>query len=168
MLNFFKRMHKVQIMKTKTILLLLLILMPLFMGAKKDPCIGFHECMFCHPPNSKGFQEHGLSKSALLEIGVPSILEIDLYGGKDFIVTACTNRSYYPVRMRIMDDKQEVLYDNQMDNYKESIGFTLEQTTRISIELTLLAESISQEDFDDNRSCAGLNILWRKTPRLGF
>ena len=146
---------------------LLIFLLPLF-SASKEACIDFYECGACRPENSRDFEIHGLSRSALLEIGQPSSFDIKLYEGRDFIITCCTQRAYYPIRMRLLDDNMEVLYDNQIDDYIESVGFTLDETQTITIEATLLAEDISPDYFDENRSCTGVLIMWRKTPNIGF
>jgi hypothetical protein len=155
-------------MKSKSFILIILATIPFLISAKLDPCIDFHKCMACRALSAKDFQLHGLSRSALLEIGVPSNFDIVLYGGKDFVVTSCSNRMYYPIHMRLFAENREILYDNQMDDYMESVGFSLDTTSTITIELTLLAERVSEQDFDENRSCAGVNILWRMTPKIGF
>jgi len=70
--------------------------------------------------------------------------------------------------MRLMDENSEVLYDNQFDDYIETVGFSMDSTKAVTVELTLLAEKIKPQNFDENRACVGVQIMWRKTPKIGF
>ncbi len=111
---------------------------------------------------------HGLSRSAVLEVGKAASFEIDLYGGKDYIISTCTQRMYYPIHMRILDKEDEVLYDNMVDDYIESIGFTVDTLQTFRVEVTLLCDDLEPEDFDENRACTGVLVMWRHAPDIGF
>ena len=132
-------------------------------------CVNYYKSHECADFNKKGFYLFGQSRSTVLEIGVKSQFEVVLKGERDYIVTCCTERGYYPVHFVLTTkDGGEVLYDNMTDDYMNSIGFTIENTQTIIISVTLLAEGKQPEDFDENRACVGVAIQFRKTPRIGF
>jgi hypothetical protein len=133
-------------------------------------CQKFHESGICGPVVTKeGFKMFGQSKSAMFEINQTSKFLVTFYGEKDYKVICGTEAGYEPVRMRIIDQSDgKVFYDNSEDDYNESIGFSIEKTQQLIVEVTLLAENYQPEDFEENRACIGILILWKRTPQLGF
>ena len=154
--------------RTKAMIILIVLMTPLLFSSNMNSCGEYHKCMLCRPNNARGFHVHGLSRSAVMEPGKTSSFEIDLYGGKDYIISSCTQRRYYPIHMRILNDEKEVLYDNMMDDYVESIGFTVDSLQTYEVEVTLLAEQVNPENFDENRACTGVLVMWRHAPDIGF
>ena len=50
-------------------------------------------------------------------------MNVVFYGQKDYILSFCTHRKLYPVHFVLIDQQtQEVLYDNQEDEFLESLG----------------------------------------------
>lgn len=132
-------------------------------------CPGYYKSSKCTDNQHRDFYMNGQSRSSVLEIGVTSQFEVVLKGGRDYVVTCCANSNFYPIHFTLINkDGGEVLYDNMYDDYMNSIGFTLENTQNVIISVTLLADGKNPEDFDDNRSCVGVAIQFRNTPRLGF
>lgn len=136
---------------------------------KAQRCSDFHKTSACLAKPVEGFKLYGQSRSAFLEINKPFEYKFVLYGNKDFILVLCTEYRYSPIHFRLIDEEtKEVIYDNSAENYVESIGFTNENTRKVILEVTLLAERIKPEDGSDTRACAGFNIQWRKIPKIGF
>ncbi|HAN19469.1 MAG: hypothetical protein A2X13_02225 [Bacteroidetes bacterium GWC2_33_15] len=132
-------------------------------------CSGFHKSKACRHNFPQAFQNYGQSRSAMLEINKTFEYKFVLYGKKDFIFIVCTESNYEPVHFRILDaETKETIYDNANENYIESIGFTNENTRSVILEITLLAERVKPEDGSETRACVGINIIWRKVPRVGF
>ncbi|OFX83814.1 MAG: hypothetical protein A2W99_03000 [Bacteroidetes bacterium GWF2_33_16] len=132
-------------------------------------CNSFHTTPACSPKVTQGFQKFGQSKSGMLEINKPFEYKLVLYGGKDYIFVVCTESGYKPIHYRIINAQtKEVVYDNTEDEYIESVGFTNDYTQTIILEITVLAENIEPQDAYDARACVGINILWRKVPKIGF
>jgi hypothetical protein len=138
--------------------------------ASGQTCYKFHETGACGPIATKeGFKLFGQSKSAIFEINQTSKLLVTFYGGKDYKVICATEKGYEPVHFKIYDASDgKIFYDNMEDDYNESVGFSVEKTQQLTVEVTLLAENYEPTDFANNRACVGILILWRKTPRLGF
>jgi hypothetical protein len=137
--------------------------------------VNYNECSYyyksrdCASYLRKDFYLHGQSRSTVMEINVTSKFEIVLNGGRDYIVTCCTEPGFYPIHYTIESKETgEMLYDNMQDNYLNSIGFSIDNTQTVIISVTLLAEGKEPSDFEENRSCVGVSVQFKKTPRLGF
>ncbi|MFO7827793.1 MAG: hypothetical protein R6V23_04155 [Bacteroidales bacterium] len=132
-------------------------------------CDRFHETSACRLANDGSFKPYGQSKSGVLEINKKFEYKLVLYGEKDFKIGVCTESGFGPVHFKIINARSKtVLYDNITDDYIESVGFTNDFTQSVIIEITVLAEEIEPEDAYDTRVCVGINILWRKAPKIGF
>jgi hypothetical protein len=147
-----------------TILLILTVI-----ELKSQSCTGFYRSKDCVSYVRKGFNLSGQSRSATLEIGATSQFDIVLNGGRDYIISCCTEEDFYPINFKILTlEGNEVVYDNMQDEYMSSIGFTLDNTQTVRVIITLLADEKDPLDFDENRACVGIAIQFRKTPQLGF
>jgi hypothetical protein len=158
-------------MNTRVIVALTILILSAFAAQHTfaQPCRKFHKEGDCRTRQDENFRLFGQSRSALLEIGLTAEHEVTFYAGMDYIVTCCTEFGFYPVHFRLIDiSTNEVFYDNMHDNYFESIGFSTDEPRKVKIEITIKAEEFTPEDFNDNRACAGINILWRKTQQIGF
>jgi len=132
-------------------------------------CDRFHETSACRLANDGSFKPYGQSKSAMVEIKKTFEYKLVLYGEKDFKIGICTEDGFGPVHFKIINARsKEVLYDNITDDYIESVGFTNDFTQSVIIEIIVLAEDVEPEEAYDTRACVGVNILWRKAPKIGF
>jgi hypothetical protein len=131
-------------------------------------CQGFYKSSGCQVSEAKEFKQYGQARSAAVEIGQLYKYQVILYGKKDFIFSVCSEQGIKPIHMRIVDSKtNEVIYDNADDNYNRSIGFAMEKTTTANIEVEILTDK-EKGDPTRNRVCIGVQIWWRKIPKLGF
>lgn len=138
-------------------------------AAQGQRCDGYHKTGDCKIYRSEGFENYGQSRSALLEIKKQTTFKAVFYGQRDYKVVLCTDYGYYPVHFVISNaDTKEILYDNQEDDYIESVGFTIDKTQNLLFDINVLAEDIKAEDAFDLRVCVGVNIYWRKVPKMGF
>jgi len=132
-------------------------------------CKDFHKRRDCVSTEGKGFNLYGQSRSKVIELGSSTAYQVVLYGRKDYIFSFCTERNLYPLHYKITDvETEKVLFDNIEDDYIESIGFTVDETITVNIEMSVLAKGFEPGSFTENRGCLGLLILWRKTPKIGF
>ncbi len=138
-------------------------------NAFSQSCQGFHHHKNCQIYDSYDFNQYGQARSALLEINKSFTYKAVFYGQKDYKMNVCTETGYSPVRYRLINaETKEVFYDNIEDDYVESVGFTIDKNITMIIEVTILAKDIKPEDPIDIRACVGIQILWRKAPKLGF
>lgn len=132
-------------------------------------CNGFNKTKGCTRYNADGFKIYGQSQNALLMVDSTYRCQFVLFGGKQYRISLCTDRGYYPIHFRLIDAKtNEVTYDNETDKYVESAGFAVEKTRQIIVEVTLIPKHQKIEDFMDKTACLGILIQWAKIPTIGF
>ena len=138
-------------------------------GTFAQQCKGFYKSSRCFVRDSKEFKQYGQARSAAVEVGETYRLNAILYGQKDFIVSVCAEQGYKPLHFRIINtENKEVLYDNADDSYNLYVGFAVEKTKSVVVELTILTDKVENKDPTHDRVCIGVQIVWRKIPRLGF
>jgi len=153
----------------KTIITVIILLFIAIVPVKAQYCSNFHESNNCKLSTEGGWKYYGQSKSAMLEINKTYNYKMVLYGEKDFKIAICTEVGFGTVHYRILNARSNnVLYDNISDDYMESIGFTNDFTQSVIFEVEIVAEESEIEGAYEKRGCIGINILWRKVPRLGF
>ncbi len=131
-------------------------------------CTGFYKSSNCYRSESKGFKQYGQAKSTTIEINKLYKCQAILYGKKDYIFSLCTESGFKPLHFRILNNtSNEVIYDNADDNYNPTIGFSMEKTASVLIEAEILMEK-GEKDPNKYRVCLGIQIWWRKIPKIGF
>jgi outer membrane protein assembly factor BamA len=131
-------------------------------------CTGFYKSSDCYRSESKGFNQYGQAKSATVELNKLYKCQVVLYGKKDYIFSLCTESGYKPLHFRIINNiTKEVIYDNADDKYNPTIGFSMEKTTNVTVEVEILVEK-GEKDPNKYRTCLGIQIWWRKIPKIGF
>lgn len=137
--------------------------------AYTQSCQGFYNNSRCYVKEAKGFKAYGQSKSASIEVNKLYKFQVVLYGQKDFIFSLCTELGYKPLHFKLTDNTtKEVIYDNAQDNYNRFIGFAMEKTTDVNVEVEIIMESKDNQDPKNTRVCLGVQIFWRHIPKLGF
>lgn len=147
----------------------ILVLLLISITAQGQRCDGYHKIGDCRIYSTEGFEKYGQARSALLEMKKQASFKAVFYGQRDYKVVLCTDFGYYPIHFVVSNaDTKDVLYDNKEDDYIESVGFTIEKTQNLVFDITILAEDIEAKDAIDLRACVGVNIYWRKVPKMGF
>jgi hypothetical protein len=157
-------------MYLRIIILFLVVVVFSTMKTNAQFCQGFHKSSRCFIDESKDFKQYGQARSAAIEVGQLYKCQVLLYGKKDYIFSICSEQGYKPIHFRLTDsDKNEVIYDNADDNYNRSIGFSMEKTTTVNVEVEILVkDEVKKKDPTNYRVCMGIQIWWRKIPKLGF
>lgn len=108
-----------------------------------------------------GFKLFSQSTGTEIVAREPVEFKLILLGRREYIISLCTEKEYYPIHFTISDDDtKEILYDNKRDKYIESIGFELSNTRYVTI--TAEAPVGKKNDRDDLFSeCMGLYIQYR-------
>jgi hypothetical protein len=150
---------------TISYLLLFLMLLP----AYNQSCMGFYRNPRCYVKEAKGFKPYGQSKSAAIEVNKKYKFQVVLYGQKDFIFSLCTEPGFSPLHYKLTDNQtNEVIYDNEQDDYNQYVGFAMDKTTTVNVEVEIIMEAGDNEDPMKARVCLGVQIFWRHIPKLGF
>ncbi len=146
----------------------LLLLLTLCTGYSQS-CKGFYKTKGCYVNEAKGFKTYGQSKSAAIEVNKLYTFQVVLYGQKDFIFSLCTEPGFKPLHFKLTDnDTKEVIYDNEQDDYNQYVGFAMEKTTNVNVEVEIIMEAGDNVDPKGTRVCLGVQIFWRHIPKLGF
>lgn len=118
---------------------------------------------------AKEFKQYGQARSAAVETGQVYKYQVVLYGKKDYVFSVCTEAGFKQIHFKITDNaKNEVIYDNMEDDYNRSIGFSMEKTTTVNVEVEIVNDEEKTKDPQKYRVCVGVQIWWRKIPKLGF
>jgi hypothetical protein len=151
--------------------LILLIFSALAVQSSYAQCDGYHISSQCKlsSKESKGMFLSTQSRSGTLEANITYSFQIVLFGRMDYKIIFCTQDEFYPVHFVITErESGEVYYDNEVDEYVESIGLTTDKTITFIVEVTLLAEGTEFNDFKQNRGCLGMPVMYRRVPKFGF
>ncbi|OFX83800.1 MAG: hypothetical protein A2W99_03070 [Bacteroidetes bacterium GWF2_33_16] len=137
-------------------------------------CIFAQNCRNFHKENCKtstfyDYKYYGQSRSAVMIANQTVQHKAVFYGRKDYQIIFCTESNHYPVHFVVKNIENDiVLYDNIIDDYVESIGFTIDYTQSLLFEITVIADEENQYYNMENRICLGMQIVWRRIGSLGF
>ena len=156
-------------MKICRLILYSVLLLLSVQTVKAQYCYKYHLERACTSKSRDDFRFYGQSRSALLEVDSASTLSVLFYGNKDYIVTVCAEKGFYPIHFIIRNTETgRIFYDNMEDEYIESVGFTIDHPQKLEIDVTLIPDKNDIKDFEDSQACVGVFIEWRRTGKLGF
>lgn len=169
--------------KSIKIVLLFIILLP-FAGFSQTHDYSTRRCWGYHKdscPTSKNIYYRVVdeSRSALFVKGQVSRIKSTIYNGRDYRISFCHDAVLGEgITMRIIDENENVLYDNSEDGFASEFEFTVTQTSDIYIEIEVpgsskLSEAEGQGDLifvrkDTEMGCVGILIEHMITPVKGF
>jgi hypothetical protein len=115
-------------------------------------------------PRIKGYSTYLQPRSIAVGINDTLTFNIVFEGNRDYILSFCANRLYYPIHVRLMKlGTKEEIYDNAVDKYCESIGVGFYNTQGLIVEITLLADKLGNAKLKRNEIvCVGLNMNSKK------
>ncbi len=132
-------------------------------------CNGFNKTKRCTRYAGADYKIYGQSQNALLMADSTYRCQVVLFGNKEYRISFCAENGFEPIHIRLIDmATKEVTYDNETDKYIESVGFTVEKTRQILIEVTLTTKNKNFESIREATSCLGILIQWNKMPKIGF
>lgn len=138
----------------------------------QSPCGGINESSLCKidVPDIHEYRSLPYSKIVLLQVKVPYKYSIVLEPGKDYIITVCCDLAYKPIKFKMIDlQNKTIFYDNSVDDYKQFISFTVEDSPmNMIIEVTILATDKQAKPGEELRSCMSLKVLCRAIGKKGF
>jgi hypothetical protein len=102
------------------------------------------------------------STNASIRPGDTLIFNAILFGNRDYLISLCTLKEYYPISFKITDkNTDEIIYDNFYDFYSESVGFFVDKTRFVKIEVRVLADKKNYSDVIRKKGCIGLIIQYK-------
>ncbi len=143
------------------------------------------------------FTVNGQSKSASVQVGIPTELNIIIYKGQDYRISFVYEKKVLGDHMvaRIIEkvrgpvkrmngtgdaagkpqfeDVEKVIWDNQAHDLADAVEFTATSTKRIAIEVTAPGAPENPRDIKRGKAqadigCLGILIEHMPTPSIGF
>lgn len=147
-----------------SVIFILLIVVSLSAYAQDD-CFNYHEenCRFY---GGWDYLINSQSRSALFSPGQSSSFSIIVYEGLDYHISICGHKKLGKFGFKIREDsqKKDIIYDNAREDFSMEVVFSVENTRKLIIEVTSLAEAKS----GNKPRCLGVLIEHKKSPETGF
>jgi hypothetical protein len=125
-------------------------------------CVEYHELGDCMLDRQKGFKVYSQSKSVSMSPRDTVELNVVFYGQKDYILSFCTHKKMYPIHFSLIDTESgQVLYDNKIDRYIESLGVGFDVTKSLTIRVDVLARMSSEEEIENYVGCMGVLMQYK-------
>ena len=164
-------------------------LLPLITMAQ-GPCTDYHK-FNCNRASDKRFSVNGQSKSAAVQVGQETELNIIVYRGQDYRISLCSDAKVLGESLAIRlvekvrqakpgtaadsdemeyEELEKVLWDNTEHEMAQTVEFSCTSTKRIAVEVVAAGGEASGKKsgkaFDIG--CVGILIEHMPTPGLGF
>lgn len=128
-------------------------------------CTNYHKLGDCIMDRSRGYKIYSQSKSVAISALDTIELNMIFYGQKDYIISFCTHRKFYPINFRLIDPyTKEILYDNAQDSYIESLGVGFDVTKSLTVRINVLARKATPEEIEGYMGCLGVLIQYLNYP----
>jgi len=102
----------------------------------------------------------------MIGVGDRLIYNVIFYGERDYKIFFCTSEKFNPVHFRLTDPSSEtVVYDNADDDYSGTLELSIESTTKLMIEVSVLAHDADQEFKDNYMGCLGFLMYYDKVKK---
>lgn len=172
----------------QSLLVAVLGLLPLAMVAQ-SPCAEYHK-FNCDRSSDKRFSTNGQSKSAAVQVGQETELNIIIYRGQDYRISLCHDEKVLgeklamrlvekvrvakpdpgPDGKQVFEESEKVLWDNTEHEMSQEVEFSSTSTKRIAVELVAPggAEDVKSKGRSYDIGCVGILIEHMPTPGLGF
>ena len=145
------------------VLAFLLLIIPIQLLSQN--CEYHHLDGDCRYDIERGYKVYSQSHSASMTPLDTIELNAVFYGQKDYILSFCTHKKMYPIHFVLIDQEtKQILYDNEEDNYLESLGLGFDVTKSLTIKIDVLARQSSEEEIKGNIGCLGLLIQYKNYP----
>jgi len=125
-------------------------------------CSRFNRWAECRP-RIKDYETYLQPKAIAVGINDTLVFNVVFEGGRDYILSFCANKLYYPIHVRLMKaGTREEIYDNSIDNYCESIGIGFYKTQSLAIEISFLSDLLGDKGLKMNHIvCTGMIMHWK-------
>jgi hypothetical protein len=143
---------------------LLFLIMPGRLIAQN--CESYHLDGDCQYDIRKDYNVYSQSHSSSISPLDTVEFNVVFYGQKDYILSFCTHKNLYPVHFVLVDEQtKEVLYDNQDDDYIESLGLGFDVARPMIIRVDVIAKLSTEEQIKEKVGCIGLLIQYKNYPQ---
>ncbi len=96
----------------------------------------------------------GNYNAAILTEGEEAELYKTFYSGQVYRITICGSEALPQIQFRVIDSKNNVIYDNKSQNYATSYDFKTDASQQLKIHIKVPASGKSQEEI--NSGCVAI------------
>jgi len=133
------------------------------LSAQRNDCKKFHFYADCNANPGPRFKYDGQSRSNIIGVGDQLIYSLVLYGDKQYKINFCTSEFFQPIHIKLLNaETNDVMYDNETDEYIQTLTLNIDQTQRLKIFVEILAENMAEEDKMEYFGCLGMMVQSRK------
>ena len=163
-------------------------ILPLITMAQ-GPCTDYHK-FNCNRASDKRFSVNGQSKSAAVQVGQETELNIIVYRGQDYRISLCFDDKVLGESLAIRlvekirqvkpgaadsakveyEELEKVLWDNTEHEMAQTVEFSCTSTKRIAVEVVAAGGEASDKKSERvvDIGCVGILVEHMPTPGLGF
>jgi signal peptidase I len=147
-------------LKVLHIILICLIITGFELNAQN--CKKFHLYGKCMQYPGPFYKIEGQSRSNVIGVGDKLIYNVIFYGDRNYKLFFCTSDLFYPVHFVLVDDmSKKLIFDNSDNDYTETVELNIENTRRIWIEISVLANEAADDIADNYFGCLGFLMYWK-------
>lgn len=132
------------------------------------PCLSGQDCPEfldsenCTMNRQRGYKTYSQSKSVYVAPKDTVEMNIVFYGQKDYILSFCSIREFFPVNFRLLDPStRKIFYDNVEDQYIETLQVGFDATKSVIVQFRAIGGKNITTNKKDPRNCIGLLIQYR-------
>jgi hypothetical protein len=148
-------------MKTLNLMAAFILSVCLTPTAYNQGCDDLLKSMSYKMSGTESNQRYSKFRNAYKEIEIHKTykFKVVFYGNKKYLMGIDSEAAYEPVHIRMIDANNNVLYDNEKNQYIGFVDFSLEKTQTITVEITIVASELEVPLPVDQRVCLGIRIL---------
>jgi hypothetical protein len=118
----------------------------------------------CAKTTNKNYKTYLQPQYSSIGVNDTLVYNIVFSGNKDYIISFCAQQKYFPLYIRLLEaDTWKEIYNNENDDYCESLGIGFYETQNIRIEIVMLAEKLGTKKVQcKDRVCIELSMQYKK------
>ncbi len=157
-------------MRTLKVILIITTILSVLGNLHSQQCKGFYQSRYCRLPDAQDYKVYGKSRSAYVVLRKSYQYEVVLTDKNDYKIGVCVSQGLGPVQFKLIEKETgNVIYDNEPENDVLIAGFSVvDKPLTIIIEISVQATKFSLKDFNDMKTCIGIQILYQKISKTGF
>ncbi len=129
-------------------------------------CFDFYKSHCCPSQSSFVYTVNEASVSFAFAPGESKCVIVNLFQGKDYRITICSDSLYSGVvSLVIQNDGGKVLYDNSTDDFSTNIEFSCRRNNETEF---IITAPNRLDVVDGTKGCIGILIEDMVTPKIGF
>jgi len=125
-------------------------------------CNKFHLYGTCMQYPGASYKMDGQSRSNIIGIGDKLLYNVVFYGERDYKLVLCATELFNPVHYVLYNgETRELIYDSKNKDYSETVELSIDKTSRIMVEISVLGLNADKKTTEDFFGCVGLLMYYK-------